>query len=97
MITTENDNNTMITSENAVPGGSGSVQARVQWCYQQQDSQELMAFLLDGLHEDLNRIKRKPYVEMKETNDRTDEVSEPYSLPTHFQMRWVQPCCVSDS
>ena len=28
--------------------------------YQQQDSQELMAFLLDGLHEDLNRIKKKP-------------------------------------
>ncbi|CAJ0943740.1 unnamed protein product, partial [Mesorhabditis belari] len=27
--------------------------------YAQQDSQELMAFLLDGLHEDLNRIKQK--------------------------------------
>ena len=32
--------------------------------YGQQDSQELLAFLLDGLHEDLNRIKRKPYVEV---------------------------------
>jgi ubiquitin carboxyl-terminal hydrolase 4/11/15 len=31
--------------------------------YQQHDSQELLAFLLDGLHEDLNRIKEKPYVE----------------------------------
>jgi len=31
--------------------------------YQQHDSQELLAFLLDGLHEDLNRIKKKPYVE----------------------------------
>eukprot|EP01105_Mastigella_eilhardi_P015756 TRINITY_DN3606_c0_g1_i2.p1 TRINITY_DN3606_c0_g1~~TRINITY_DN3606_c0_g1_i2.p1 ORF type:complete len:1050 (-),score=255.01 TRINITY_DN3606_c0_g1_i2:68-3217(-) len=30
--------------------------------YQQHDSQELMAFLLDGLHEDLNRVKKKPYV-----------------------------------
>jgi len=30
----------------------------------QQDSQELLAFLLDGLHEDLNRIKRKPYIEV---------------------------------
>ncbi|KAH8927655.1 peptidase C19, ubiquitin carboxyl-terminal hydrolase 2, partial [Atractiella rhizophila] len=29
----------------------------------QQDSQELLGFLLDGLHEDLNRIKKKPYVE----------------------------------
>ena len=42
--------------------------------YQQQDSQELMAFLLDGLHEDLNRIKRKPYVETKEANSRPDAV-----------------------
>ena len=33
--------------------------------YGQQDSQELLAFLLDGLHEDLNRIKRKPYIEVK--------------------------------
>ena len=31
--------------------------------YQQHDSQELVAFLLDGLHEDLNRIVKKPYVE----------------------------------
>ena len=28
--------------------------------YGQQDSQELLAFLLDGIHEDLNRIKKKP-------------------------------------
>lgn len=31
--------------------------------YAQQDTQELLAFLLDGLHEDLNRIVKKPYVE----------------------------------
>lgn len=31
--------------------------------YQQHDSQELVAFLLDGLHEDLNRVRKKPYVE----------------------------------
>ena len=31
--------------------------------YQQHDSQELLAFLLDGLHEDLNRVLKKPYVE----------------------------------
>ena len=43
--------------------------------YQQQDSQELMAFLLDGLHEDLNRILKKPYVEVKDANGRPDEVS----------------------
>jgi ubiquitin carboxyl-terminal hydrolase 4/11/15 len=28
--------------------------------YGQQDSQELLAFLLDGIHEDLNRIMTKP-------------------------------------
>lgn len=33
--------------------------------YNQQDSQELIAFLLDGLHEDLNRILKKPYYEEK--------------------------------
>ena len=43
--------------------------------YQQQDSQELMAFLLDGLHEDLNRIKKKPYIELKDGDSRSDEVS----------------------
>lgn len=30
--------------------------------YQQHDSQEFLAFLLDGLHEDLNRVLQKPYV-----------------------------------
>lgn len=28
--------------------------------YAQQDSQELLAFLLDGLHEDLNRVRERP-------------------------------------
>ncbi|XP_065900676.1 ubiquitin carboxyl-terminal hydrolase 4-like isoform X2 [Dysidea avara] len=32
--------------------------------YAQHDSQELLAFLLDGLHEDLNQVKKKPYVDM---------------------------------
>ncbi|CAB3405922.1 unnamed protein product [Caenorhabditis bovis] len=31
--------------------------------YSQQDAHELMAYVLDGLHEDLNRIKKKPYIE----------------------------------
>ncbi|PWN40949.1 UCH-domain-containing protein [Ceraceosorus guamensis] len=31
--------------------------------FAQQDTQELLAFLLDGLHEDLNRVKKKPYIE----------------------------------
>ncbi len=41
--------------------------------YQQQDSQELLTFLLDGLHEDLNRIKKKPYIEMEDGGNRPDD------------------------
>jgi len=40
--------------------------------FQQQDSQELLAFLLDGLHEDLNRVTDKPYVELKDSDGRPD-------------------------
>lgn len=41
--------------------------------YNQHDSQELLAFLLDGLHEDLNRVKLKPYIESKDIDGRPDE------------------------
>lgn len=41
--------------------------------YNQHDSQELLAFLLDGLHEDLNRVKQKPYIETKDYDGRPDE------------------------
>jgi ubiquitin carboxyl-terminal hydrolase 4/11/15 len=37
--------------------------------YGQQDTQELLAFLLDGLHEDLNRIQKKPYIEKPDWKD----------------------------
>lgn len=42
--------------------------------YSQQDSQELLAFLLDGLHEDLNRVRQKPYVEEADADGRPDKV-----------------------
>ncbi|KAI3974550.1 hypothetical protein MKX01_020322 [Papaver californicum] len=41
--------------------------------FNQHDSQELLAFLLDGLHEDLNRVRCKPYVEAKDAEGRKDE------------------------
>ncbi|KAL3315184.1 Ubiquitin carboxyl-terminal hydrolase 15, partial [Cichlidogyrus casuarinus] len=45
--------------------------------YAQHDSQELMMFVLDGLHEDLNRILKKPYIEAKDADGRPDpEVAE---------------------
>jgi hypothetical protein len=42
--------------------------------YNQHDSQELLAFLLDGLHEDLNRVKQKPYTSTVESNGRPEHV-----------------------
>lgn len=33
-----------------------------------------MAFLLDGLHEDLNRVHDKPYVELSDSEGRPDVV-----------------------
>ena len=38
----------------------------------QHDSQELLGFVIDGLHEDLNRILNKPYVERKDSEGRPD-------------------------
>eukprot|EP01084_Bolivina_argentea_P071066 129247_1 len=40
----------------------GKIQPRFSG-YQQHDSSELLQFLLDGIHEDLNRILKKPYTE----------------------------------
>jgi ubiquitin carboxyl-terminal hydrolase 8 len=40
----------------------------------QHDSQEFLSFLMDGLHEDLNRIQDKPYVEdLEATADMKDD------------------------
>jgi len=41
--------------------------------YAQHDSQEFFSFLIDGLHEDLNRVEKKPYVESVESNNRPDK------------------------
>ncbi|CAN6362928.1 unnamed protein product [Urochloa humidicola] len=41
--------------------------------YNQHDSQELLAFLLDGLHEDLNRVKHRPYINSVDADGRSDE------------------------
>jgi hypothetical protein len=42
--------------------------------YAQHDSQEVLTFMLDKLHEDLNKISRKPYFEIKvQEHSETDE------------------------
>lgn len=40
---------------------------------QQQDAQELLSSLLDGLAQDLNRVRSKAYVELKDSDGRADE------------------------
>ncbi|KAJ2064415.1 hypothetical protein GGI08_002382 [Coemansia sp. S2] len=52
-------------------------QTIAQWApqfrgYNQQDAPEFLAFLLDGLHEDLNRIVHKPYIEVPDADGRPD-------------------------
>lgn len=39
----------------------------------QHDAQELLSFLLDGIHEDLNRIPKKPYIEDRDCDGTHDE------------------------
>lgn len=52
--------------------------------FQQNDSQELLAFLLDGLHEDLNRVADKPYVELKDSNNRPDIICAQEAWENHL-------------
>lgn len=51
--------------------------------FAQHDAQEFMAFLLDGLHEDLNRVKNKPYTTTVDSDGRPDEVIAEESWKTH--------------
>ena len=41
--------------------------------YSQQDAQELLAYLLDGIHEDLNRVTTKTYIEDKDCDGDNDD------------------------
>ena len=38
----------------------------------QHDAQEFLSILLDGIHEDLNRVKKKPYIEYKDCDGSND-------------------------
>jgi ubiquitin carboxyl-terminal hydrolase 4/11/15 len=40
--------------------------------YQQHDAQELLGFMLDRIHEDLNQVKKKPYFEDSDIDGETD-------------------------
>ena len=53
--------------------------------YAQQDSQELLSFLLDGLHEDLNQIEKKPATNPVESEGRSDDVVALESWKTYLR------------
>ncbi len=54
--------------------------------YDQHDSQELCAYLLDILHEDTNRVRKKPYVEKPEQEENeSDEVAADKAWDLHLQ------------
>ena len=54
--------------------------------YAQQDSQEFLGFLLDGLQEDLNRIYKKPYIEKPDSTD--EMVNNPVALREMADRCW---------
>jgi hypothetical protein len=64
--------------------------------YQQHDSQEFLAFLLDGLHEDINRIQQKPYIEV--SNPCRVSTLCHIGMPCHFHclfahtQHWLVTC-----
>lgn len=54
--------------------------------YSQHDSHEMLTFMLDGLHEDLNRNKEKKYFEVKEQKeDESDESASQRFLSNYKQ------------
>ncbi|KAH8673591.1 hypothetical protein BX600DRAFT_209389 [Xylariales sp. PMI_506] len=54
--------------------------------YGQQDSQEFLGFLLDGLQEDLSRIKKKPYIEKPDSTD--DMINNPEAIREMADKVW---------
>lgn len=55
--------------------------------YTQQDSQEFITFLLDGLHEDLNRILNKPYTE-KPSLSPEDDINDFNAIKKLAETTW---------
>ena len=57
-------------SPTALKRAVAAVAPRFAGCHQH-DAQEFLAYLLDGLHEDLNRVRRAPYVELPDFDGAT--------------------------
>lgn len=54
--------------------------------YQQQDTQEFLSYLLDGLHEDLNRILKKPPTEKPELKN--EDANNPEAIARLAEECW---------
>ncbi|RMZ82217.1 hypothetical protein DV738_g1753, partial [Chaetothyriales sp. CBS 135597] len=63
--------------------------------YQQQDSQEFLLFLIDGLNEDLNRIRKKPYIEKPDSTDAM--VNDKQALQQFAHQNWLDYKARNDS
>ncbi|KAG7666111.1 uncharacterized protein J8A68_000367 [[Candida] subhashii] len=63
--------------------------------YLQQDSQEFLSWLLDALHEDLNRIHEKPYCEKPELED--SQINDPNAIIKLSETCWQQHQARNDS
>lgn len=61
-------NQSLSTSPTALKRAIATFAPRFAGCLQH-DAQEFLAFLLDGLHEDLNRVKDAPYVELPDVDE----------------------------
>ena len=53
--------------------------------HMQHDSQELISYILDGLHEDLNRVKYKLYIERADNEDPNDNTLNKESWNGHLK------------
>lgn len=54
--------------------------------YGQQDSQEFLGFLLDGLQEDLSRVKKKPYIPKPDSTD--EMIGNPAAIREMAEQVW---------
>ena len=52
--------------------------------FAQHDSAELLVFVLDGLHEDLNRVMKKPYVELPDFRHEEESLRAAYQWNYHL-------------
>lgn len=53
--------------------------------YAQHDTQEFLNFLLDGLHEDLNLVKKKPFVPKNEDSEKSDDELAEHAWKSHLR------------